>query len=114
MTASSEQAANQTYAFAHAGPDSASAGALDCETCYLTWDHLGSTRLVTDAAGNVVARHDFLPFGEEIPSGYAGRDEQWGATGDNVNQKFTAMERMPKTASTSSRPGTTEHPSGAS
>ncbi len=77
--------------------NSGAAGALDCETCYLTRDHLGSTRLVTDGAGNVVARHDFLPFGEEVPGGYAGRDDQWGATGDNVNQKFTGKERDQET-----------------
>ena len=27
---------------------------------------LGSVRAVTDAQGQVVARHDFLPFGEEL------------------------------------------------
>ena len=42
-----------------------------CATCYLSTDHLGSTRLVTDQNGNVVARHDFLPFGEEIAGGTA-------------------------------------------
>ena len=33
------------------------------------YDHLdaiGSVRAVTDADGNVIARHDFLPFGEEL------------------------------------------------
>jgi YD repeat-containing protein len=34
-----------------------------CQTCYLSVDHLGSVRMVTDQNGNVVARHDFLPFG---------------------------------------------------
>ena len=29
-------------------------------------DHLGSVRLTTDELGQVTARHDFLPFGEEI------------------------------------------------
>jgi RHS repeat-associated protein len=29
-------------------------------------DHLGSTRLVTDDAGDIVSEHKFLPFGEEI------------------------------------------------
>jgi uncharacterized protein RhaS with RHS repeats len=37
-------------------------------TKYITADHLGSTRLITDASGNVVARHDYLPFGEEVPA----------------------------------------------
>jgi YD repeat-containing protein len=49
------------------------AGPTPCHTCYLTWDHLGSTRLVTDENGVAVARHDFLPFGEEIAAGSAAR-----------------------------------------
>ncbi len=32
---------------------------------YYHLDVLGSVRVVTDAAGNVVRRHEFLPFGEE-------------------------------------------------
>ena len=43
-----------------------------CTTCYLVWDQLGSTKLVTDQNGNVVGRHDYLPFGEEIPGGRPG------------------------------------------
>jgi uncharacterized protein RhaS with RHS repeats len=37
-------------------------------TSYLTTDHQGSTRVVTDSSGNVKARYDYLPFGEEIPT----------------------------------------------
>lgn len=33
---------------------------------YLTTDHLGSTRLVTDQSGSVAKTFDYLPFGEEI------------------------------------------------
>lgn len=40
--------------------------------CYLTYDHLGSVRMVTDKNANVISRHDYLPFGEEIPSGVGG------------------------------------------
>lgn len=68
-----------------------------CSTCYLTWDHLGSTRLVTDQSGNVIARHDFLPFGGEIVSGYAGRSSQYGAS-DSTNQKFTGQYRDSESA----------------
>jgi RHS repeat-associated protein len=64
-----------------------------CLTCYLSYDHLGTTRLVTDASGRVVSRHDYLPFGEEIPSGVGGRDGAWGSGADGVNQKFTGKER---------------------
>jgi len=35
-------------------------------TRYLTADHLGSTRVVTDSAGAVAARYDYQPFGVEI------------------------------------------------
>jgi len=69
------------------------AGPAPCHTCYLTWDHLGSTRLVTDENGAAVARHDFLPFGEEIAAGSAARGAQWGSGNGTVNQKFTGKER---------------------
>ena len=32
---------------------------------YFTTDHLGSTRLVTDASGNVLEQFDYLPYGEK-------------------------------------------------
>ncbi len=64
-----------------------------CRTCYLSDDHLGTARLVMDGQGNVVARHDYLPFGEEIAAGQAGRTSQWGPGNDTVNQKFTGKER---------------------
>ena len=35
------------------------------ETRYYHADAIGSTRLLTDAAGTIVTRHDFLAFGEE-------------------------------------------------
>jgi RHS repeat-associated protein len=71
---------------------SGDASAPPCATCYLSWDHLGSTRLVTDQSDSVVARHDYLPFGEEIQSGVGGRTSVWGAS-DLVTQKFTGKER---------------------
>ena len=69
-------------------------GTVPCTTCYLSWDHLGSTRMVTDQSGNLVARHDYLAFGEEIRNGYAGRPSNgtWGGL-DTVSQKFTGKER---------------------
>jgi YD repeat-containing protein len=36
-------------------------------TQYVTVDHLGSTRLVTDASGVVTSCHDFLPLGAAVP-----------------------------------------------
>ena len=35
-------------------------------TTYLTSDHLGSPRVITDSNGAVKARHDYHPFGEEV------------------------------------------------
>jgi RHS repeat-associated protein len=68
-----------------------------CATCYLTWDHLGTPRLVTDQNGNVVARHDYLPFGEEISGNTAGRTSQWGSGSDNIANKFTGQYRDAET-----------------
>jgi RHS repeat-associated protein len=62
-------------------------------TSYFTGDHLGSTRVVTDANGGVKARHDYLPFGEEILVGIGGRTAEQGYITDTVRQKFTQKER---------------------
>jgi RHS repeat-associated protein len=59
-------------------------------------DQLGSTRLVTDQSGNVVGRHDYLPFGEEVGANMAGRNGQWGSTAD-LTQRFTGKERDSET-----------------
>ena len=63
-------------------------------TSYLTVDHLGSTRVVTDSNANVIARHDYLPFGEEIGEPYGGRTHRMGYdVFDSTNQRFTSKER---------------------
>lgn len=78
---------------------SAAAAAAPCTTCFISTDHLGTTRMVTDQAGNVVARHNHMPFGEELLAGYAGRPltiaggaSPWNS-GDDIRQKFTGKER---------------------
>jgi RHS repeat-associated protein len=71
-------------------------GAPLCVTCYVSTDHLGSTRMVTDQNGAVVGRHDYLPFGEEVPASTVGRRSEWSAS-DSVKQKFTAKERDQET-----------------
>lgn len=64
-----------------------------CTTCYLSYDHLGTVRLVTDQNANVVSRHDYLPFGEEIMNA-AGRTTALGfGVPDDVSQRFTGKER---------------------
>jgi RHS repeat-associated protein len=40
-----------------------------------------------------VTRHDYLPFGEELPGDAAGRTAARGYAGDNVRQRFTGYER---------------------
>jgi RHS repeat-associated protein len=63
-------------------------------TQYATSDHLGSPRVITNSVGNVVSRHDYLPFGEEIQSGTGGRNSAQGYGGqDSIRQKFTQKER---------------------
>jgi RHS repeat-associated protein len=67
-------------------------------TEYLTADHLGSTRLVTDSGGNVLRRYDYLPFGEELFAGVNGRSSKYPvqiADGDSI--KFTGKERDAET-----------------
>jgi RHS repeat-associated protein len=52
---------------------------------YTTNDHLGSPRINTDAVGKVIARHDTMPFGEEIQRASYGSD--------NLRNRFTSYER---------------------
>jgi RHS repeat-associated protein len=72
-------------------------------TLYLTGDHLGSTRAVTDSSGNVKARYDYAPFGEELTAGMDGRGAPHSTnfyptgTQDAVTQKFTGQERDSET-----------------
>jgi YD repeat-containing protein len=61
---------------------------------YLTQDHLGSTRVVTDGSKQVKARYDYLPFGEEVGSSIGGRSLVAGYTPvESTRQKFTGKER---------------------
>jgi RHS repeat-associated protein len=69
---------------------------------FLTDDHLGSTRLVTDGSGNVLRCSDYLPFGEEIPAGMGGRTGCYGSgqyptPPDVESLKFTGKERDSET-----------------
>jgi RHS repeat-associated protein len=67
-------------------------------TMYLTADHLGSTRLVTDSTGACVSQHDYLPFGEEIDPTQVTRPACYGAAAsDGVTEKFTGKERDAET-----------------
>jgi RHS repeat-associated protein len=71
-------------------------------TMYLTVDHLGSTRLVTNAAGAAIRCADYMPFGEDVPAGVGSRGNCWGtglypASPDVVSEKFTGKERDAET-----------------
>jgi RHS repeat-associated protein len=67
---------------------------LNRGTQYVTTDILGSVRLVTDGTGAVVSRHDFLPFGEEIPStlGRTAPALKYSSA-DALRHRFTGKER---------------------
>jgi RHS repeat-associated protein len=69
---------------------------------YVTPDHLSSPRIVTDGTtGNVISRHDYLPFGEEIFAGFSDRVSGLGgyataanlSQADGLRQQFTTYER---------------------
>jgi RHS repeat-associated protein len=68
----------------------------DCTTCYLTADHLGSTRLVTDGVtGEVRRRYDYEPFGLSMNAGTDGRSTSVAGyePADEFNLKFTGKQR---------------------
>jgi RHS repeat-associated protein len=63
-------------------------------TQYTTPDTLGSPRVVTNASGAVVSRHDYLPFGVELGVGAGGRTAGMGfGVVDGNRKKFTSKER---------------------
>jgi RHS repeat-associated protein len=76
------------------GTEAVTAG---CSPCYVTTDHLGSTRLLTNASGNMVERHDYMPFGEELFAGYGNRTTEQGFPASPLTNKadmlFTGKER---------------------
>lgn len=61
-------------------------------------DALGSVRLVTNEAANVVSRHDYLPFGEELPADMGSRDgiPGYGAS-PSAPIRFTGKDRDTET-----------------
>jgi RHS repeat-associated protein len=77
----------------------ASAGA---NTEYLIGDILGSTRAILDGTGAAKEWIDYLPFGEEIPSGVGQRGSGYSGgvypgSADIASQKFTGKERDAET-----------------
>lgn len=66
---------------------------------YLTEDALGSPRVITNSFGEIKARRDFLPFGEELYAGLGGRNtnQKYSANGDDVRKKFATYQRDAET-----------------
>lgn len=48
--------------------------------------------MITDGNGNVIGRHDYLPYGEEIAAGVGGRSAQFALASDTA-AKFTGQLR---------------------
>jgi RHS repeat-associated protein len=71
------------------------ASSQDAKVAYLTNDHLGSPRTNTDLDGDVISRHDYHPFGEEIAT--AQRTAGLGYTPDSIRKQFTGYERDSET-----------------
>lgn len=69
-------------------------------TKWTVTDQLGSPRVLVDSLGQIVARRDFLPFGEEIHTGVGARSTtlDYGSTEDNVRQKFTGYQKDTETS----------------
>ena len=67
---------------------------------WLVTDQLGTPRMIADLSGSLssLARHDYLPFGEELFAGTGGRTTSQGySASDNLRQKFTQKERDSET-----------------
>jgi RHS repeat-associated protein len=75
----------------------------DTETKYLFTDHLGSTRVKSGATGQVMTRHDYLPFGRQLSAVDSGRTTAMGYVdqADPMQEpfpiKFTGLERDAET-----------------
>lgn len=78
-------------------PSTTSSTSPSANLKYVLTDLQGSARAVMDNNGGsstIVARHDYLPFGEEISAGIGLRTtSQKYSVGDKVRQKFALTER---------------------
>lgn len=66
---------------------------------WLVADQLGTPRMVVDKTGSLsgVSRHDYLPFGEEIPGDQNWRTSPRGYGGVTVRQRWAELERDDET-----------------
>jgi len=77
----------------------ATSGGASAQIRWLVPDQLGTPRMVFDQTGSFAGatRHDYLPFGEEVPGNFRAGLPGYG-TGDGVRQKFTEYEADAETA----------------
>jgi len=74
----------------------APASAQTDQVTYYHTDAIGSVRMITDAAGQVVQRHDYLPFGEEWGNQpqdkrmFAGKEQDQETGFDYVGARYYA------------------------
>lgn len=73
-----------------------SGGGIDIR--WLVADQLGTPRMIFDQTGSLanVSRHDYLPFGEDVPSSFRNGIPGY-SVGDGERQKFTSKERDDET-----------------
>jgi RHS repeat-associated protein len=68
---------------------------------YLTTDHLGTPRVITDKNGNVISRRDMMPFGEDLYAGVGSRTgdtgQKYSSSQDDIRQKFTGYPKDKET-----------------
>lgn len=70
------------------GGQTSGAGGLE----YVMMDHQGSTRVVMNGAGSVMARHDYQPFGEEVGMNVGMRSgEQRYSFTDGTKERYAGM-----------------------
>jgi RHS repeat-associated protein len=56
-------------------------------------DDLGSVRVMTDVSGDIISRHDYLPFGEEVLAGGGRPGGDGFGVVDTASERFTGKER---------------------
>jgi RHS repeat-associated protein len=61
------------------------------QVSYLTADHLGSSRIITDSTGKVIARKDFGAFGDETYTSQ--RTELLGYKPEEIRQDYTGYQK---------------------
>ena len=61
------------------------------QVSYLTTDHLGSPRIITDGLGKVIARHDYSAFGDETYT--TQRTNALGYKPDTIRQDYTGYQK---------------------